>query len=69
LEHLLATTPQVTAAHPFDNPSRPVAPDATPNAARPEAFSFPVRQASGIVDALNAWIAARPKDEYLNIHI
>jgi ABC-type amino acid transport substrate-binding protein len=34
-----------------------------------EAFSFPVREASGILDALNAWIAARPKDEYLNIDV
>lgn len=31
----------------------------------PEAFSFPVRRASGIVDALNAWIAVTPKEEYL----
>ena len=35
----------------------------------PEAFSFPVREASGIADALNAWIATRPKDEYLNIEV
>jgi ABC-type amino acid transport substrate-binding protein len=35
----------------------------------PEAFSFPVRQDSGIVDALNTWIAARQKDEYLNIDV
>jgi ABC-type amino acid transport substrate-binding protein len=34
----------------------------------PEAFSFPVRQASGIVDALNAWIGAK-KAEYLKIGI
>jgi ABC-type amino acid transport substrate-binding protein len=35
----------------------------------PEAFSFPVREASGIVSALNDWIATRPKDEYLNIDV
>ena len=34
----------------------------------PEAFSFPVRQASGIVDALNAWIEAT-KAEYLKVGI
>jgi ABC-type amino acid transport substrate-binding protein len=35
----------------------------------PEAFSFPVRKESGIVDALNDWIRTRQKDEYLNIEV
>jgi ABC-type amino acid transport substrate-binding protein len=35
----------------------------------PESFSFPVREASGIVGDLNDWIRSRPKDEYLKIQV
>jgi ABC-type amino acid transport substrate-binding protein len=36
-------------------------------AGRREPFSFPVRAASGIIDALNAWLATKTEDDYRDI--